>query len=123
MPKMAMMSLMSAGVLSLATASYILGRYGWPKTSRSRRGGKSARDTSSSHCPDGSRTTSWFARFGWFGKADKNDRLPSGNLAFEEYRADTLMRLEEEQAEFSEFLAKLRRINDAKKLEDFRRRR
>ncbi len=123
MPKMAMMSLMSAGVLSLATASYILGRYGWPQALRSRRGGKSARDTPSPHNPDRPSTTSWFARFGWFGRTDKNDRLPSGNLAFEEYRADTLMRLEEEQAEFSEFLAKLRRINDAKELEDFRRHR
>jgi len=33
---------------------------------------------------------------------------PSGNRAFDEYRTDTLRRLEEEQREFKEFLQRLR---------------
>ena len=36
----------------------------------------------------------------------------SGNRAFDEYRAETLRRLEEEQREFKEFLERLRRAKD-----------
>ena len=119
MPKMAMMSLMSAGVISLATASYVLGRYGWPRALRGRRSGKSAQDMTSLHHADERATQSWFRRAS---KTEKNDRPSSGNLAFDEYRVDTLKRLEEEQTEFSEFLAKLRRIKDDQDFEDFRSR-
>jgi hypothetical protein len=37
---------------------------------------------------------------------------PSGNRAFDEYRQETLRRLEEEQQEFQEFLARLRMAKD-----------
>ena len=36
----------------------------------------------------------------------------SGNWAFDEYRADTLRRLEEEQRQFTEYLERLRRAKD-----------
>src|SRR5205823_2399032 len=41
-----------------------------------------------------------------------NSRAPSGNRAFDEYREDTLRRLEQEQREFREFLDRLRLAKD-----------
>ena len=43
----------------------------------------------------------------------------SGNHAFDEYRADTLRRLEEEQKEFREFLDRLRFAKDKTEFDQF----
>jgi hypothetical protein len=43
----------------------------------------------------------------------------SGNRAFDEYRADTLRRLEEEQREFKEFLQRLRFAKDRAEFDQF----
>jgi alpha-galactosidase/6-phospho-beta-glucosidase family protein len=43
----------------------------------------------------------------------------SGNAAFDEYKAETLKRLEEEQAEFSDFLANLRKARDKAEFDQF----
>jgi hypothetical protein len=43
----------------------------------------------------------------------------SGNRAFDEYRMETLRRLEEEQAEFKEFLERLRHAKDKQEFDDF----
>lgn len=43
----------------------------------------------------------------------------SGNAAFDEYRAETLKRLEEEEREFREFLEKLRKAKDKSEFEQF----
>jgi len=43
----------------------------------------------------------------------------SGNRAFDEYRADTLHRLEEEQREFKEFLERLRFAKDRAEFDQF----
>jgi hypothetical protein len=43
----------------------------------------------------------------------------SGNHAFDEYRADTLRRLEEEQREFKEFLERLRFAKDKTEFDQF----
>jgi hypothetical protein len=43
----------------------------------------------------------------------------SGNRAFDEYRADTLRRLEEEQKEFMEFLDRLRHAKDKAEFDQF----
>jgi hypothetical protein len=43
----------------------------------------------------------------------------SGNRAFDEYRADTLRRLEEEQREFKEFLGRLRFAKDRSEFDQF----
>jgi len=44
---------------------------------------------------------------------------PSGNRAFDEYRAETLRRLEEEQREFKEFLDRLRHAKDKAEFDQF----
>jgi len=44
---------------------------------------------------------------------------PSGNSAFDEYREETLKRLEEEQEAFSEFVERLRRAKDREEFEAF----
>jgi hypothetical protein len=44
---------------------------------------------------------------------------PSGNRAFDEYRADTLKRLEEEQREFRDFLERLRMAKDKAEFDQF----
>ncbi|MDP3257707.1 MAG: DUF2852 domain-containing protein [Bosea sp. (in: a-proteobacteria)] len=43
----------------------------------------------------------------------------SGNRAFDEYRAETLRRLEEEQKEFQDFLGRLRMARDKAEFDQF----
>jgi hypothetical protein len=43
----------------------------------------------------------------------------SGNRAFDDYRAETLRRLEDEQREFREFLARLRAAKDKTEFDQF----
>ena len=43
----------------------------------------------------------------------------SGNRAFDDYRADTLRRLEDEQREFREFLERLRLAKDKTEFDQF----
>jgi hypothetical protein len=53
----------------------------------------------------------------WFGGAR---RAPSsGNWAFDEYRAETIRRLEDEQREFLDFLQRLRRAKDKAEFDEF----
>jgi hypothetical protein len=49
---------------------------------------------------------------GWAGPS-------SGNRAFDEYRSETLQRLEEEQREFREFLQRLRMAKDKSEFDQF----
>ena len=49
----------------------------------------------------------------WFGPAT------TGNRAFDEYRAETLKRLENEQREFKDFLARLRFAKDRAEFDQF----
>ncbi len=51
---------------------------------------------------------------GWWGGPPS-----SGNRAFDEYRAETLRRLEEEQREFKEFLQRLRQAKDKAEFDMF----
>jgi hypothetical protein len=44
---------------------------------------------------------------------------PSGNRAFDEYRAETLRRLEDEQKEFVEYLERLRQARDKAEFDQF----
>ena len=53
------------------------------------------------------------SRGDWFGPAS------SGNRAFDDYRAETLRRLEEEQREFKDFLARLRFAKDRAEFDQF----
>ena len=46
-------------------------------------------------------------------------RSRSGNQAFDDYRAETLQRLEEEQREFQEFLVRLRKARDKQEFDQF----
>ena len=45
--------------------------------------------------------------------------VESGNYAFDEYRSDTLRRLEEEQREFKDFLQRLRFAKDREEFDQF----
>ncbi|MEM8980787.1 MAG: DUF2852 domain-containing protein [Pseudomonadota bacterium] len=44
---------------------------------------------------------------------------PSGNSAFDAYKADTLRRLEDEQASFEQFLERLREAKDKSEFDQF----
>ena len=57
-------------------------------------------------------------RFGSYGFG-KWGPAPSGNHAFDEYRSETLRRLEEEQREFREFLERLRLAKDKTEFDQF----
>ena len=58
------------------------------------------------------RSESWF---GWHHRGHGS----SGNHAFDEYRAETLRRLEEEQRDFVEFLNRLRFAKDKAEFDEF----
>ena len=47
------------------------------------------------------------------------DHASSGNQAFDEYKEETLRRLEDEQAEFLEFLERLRHAKDKAEFDQF----
>jgi hypothetical protein len=53
------------------------------------------------------------SRSDWFGPTS------SGNRAFDDYRSETLKRLEDEQREFTEFLARLRFAKDRAEFDQF----
>jgi hypothetical protein len=53
-----------------------------------------------------------------FGQGDWA-RPSSGNRAFDDYRTETLQRLEEEQREFREFLRRLRMAKDKEEFDQF----
>lgn len=83
----------------------------------------------------------WHGRYGYGPRADWRNRMrgdferarsrvgeefktftsaySSGNKAFDDYRAETLKRLEEEEREFREFLDKLRQAKDKAEFEQF----
>jgi hypothetical protein len=50
----------------------------------------------------------------WYGSPPS-----SGNVAFDEYREETLRRLEEEQREFKDFLERLRHAKDKAEFDQF----
>jgi hypothetical protein len=49
----------------------------------------------------------------------RGNRRGTGNRIFDDYRAETLRRLEEERREFTEFLERLRRAKDQAEFEQF----
>ena len=55
----------------------------------------------------------------WCGPQAAASRSSSGNWAFDEYRAETLRRLEEEQREFTDYLERLRRAKDKTEFDQF----
>ncbi len=52
-------------------------------------------------------------------RADYAAQRSSGNFAFDDYRAETLKRLEDEQKEFASFLERLRRAKDKAEFDQF----
>ncbi len=58
-------------------------------------------------------------RIGPAGPSGNGASAPSGNHAFDEYKAETLRRLEDEQKEFSAFLERLRFAKDKAEFDQF----
>lgn len=69
----------------------------------------------------------WSGRMGCFkrsrGQWWKAQSTSSGNTAFDDYKAETLRRLEEEQQEFQDFLEQLRKAKDKAEFDQFMSRR
>jgi Protein of unknown function (DUF2852) len=63
----------------------------------------------------------WSGWKNWGGgtRSQSSSSSSSGNRAFDEYRAETLKRLEEEQKEFGEFLERLRFAKDKSEFDQF----
>ena len=61
----------------------------------------------------------------WYGPQSRGmgcgwgSQAHSGNAAFDEYRAETLRRLEDEQKEFREYLERLRKAKDKEEFDQF----
>lgn len=58
--------------------------------------------------------SAWAGRTPWSGRT-----ASSGNRAFDEYRTETMRRLEEEQQEFQAFLDRLRQARDKAEFDEF----
>jgi hypothetical protein len=56
----------------------------------------------------------WLPTHSWW-----RQQPTSGNQSFDEYRAETLRRLEQEQRDFQDFLARLRLAKDKAEFDDF----
>jgi hypothetical protein len=52
-------------------------------------------------------------------RSSRQSTSPSGNAAFDEYREETLSRLEEEQKEFLDYLERLRQAKDKSEFDQF----
>jgi hypothetical protein len=61
----------------------------------------------------------WGRRGRWGSGGGGGGRGPSGNQAFDDYRAQTLRRLEEEQREFVSYLERLRQAKDKAEFDQF----
>jgi len=62
----------------------------------------------------------WGSAGGWrCGNGRGRSASPSGNRAFDDYRAETLRRLEDEQREFVEYLERLRQARDKSEFDAF----
>lgn len=64
--------------------------------------------------------TLWSGRMGCWKNRRRHGGRRTGNSAFDEYREETLRRLEEEQGEFEAFLDRLRRAKDRAEFDQFR---
>ncbi len=53
------------------------------------------------------------------GRSWRRGARPSGNQAFDNYRHETIQRLEDEQREFSEYLERLRQARDKAEFDQF----
>jgi hypothetical protein len=68
----------------------------------------------------GLRLGPWNERAAWMPSHSWWRQQPtSGNQTFDEYRAETLRRLEQEQRDFQEFLARLLQAKDKAEFDDF----
>lgn len=67
------------------------------------------------------RMSRWGCRRG--GGRDDYGFRPSGNRAFDEYRSETIRRLESEAQEFRDFLERLRHAKDKQEFDEFMRER
>ena len=65
--------------------------------------------------------TIWSGRMGCWKHIRKNTRRASstGNSAFDDYREETLRRLQEEQSDFEGFMERLRRAKDKAEFDQF----
>ncbi len=61
----------------------------------------------------------WDHKMQRWGRDFRGGLASSGNAAFDDYREDTLRRLEEEQREFREFLDRLRKAKDKEEFDQF----
>lgn len=67
----------------------------------------------------GSGRMAWWNHNGVSRRQERATPRSSGNRAFDEYRADTLRRLQEEQREFKDFLQRLRFAKDRAEFDQF----
>lgn len=91
-----------------------LAMMGYLAFGRNRQGGMNGPGRWHNAANDGAAKSSgpWGVGGGWGGWSGQNRAAPSGNRAFDEYRAETLRRLEDEQREFVDYLERLRQARD-----------
>ena len=67
----------------------------------------------------GAMGSGWGGGWGCKSRRQHAQAAPSGNRAFDEYRTETLKRLEDEQREFVEYLERLRQARDKSEFDSF----
>jgi len=120
LPPPHMVALIASSALAFAAGAYLMHRRRLPVLAQAL--GQRARD--------GAR--SWRERFALWrsevvernadrrkAERQRQSNGPSGNSAFDEYRATTIRRLEDEEREFQAFFAKLRHAKDKAEFDEF----
>ncbi len=102
--------------VGLAILAYTIGNRRW-----GRRNGGPGQWYNTEAQPQGG--TSGWAKWGDFAtpwnQPQKPEVRPSGNAAFDEYRMETIRRLEDEQREFVDYLERLRKAKDKAEFDQF----
>ena len=103
--------------LGLAILAYTVGSRRW-----GRRGMGSGQWHNTAATPQPAGAGAWGKWGDWptpWNQAQRPPAPPSGNAAFDEYRSETLRRLEDEQKEFVDYLERLRRAKDKAEFDQF----
>ena len=102
------------GLAMAAYAAFMRGRFGWTP------GAGRWQSAMPEGVVQGSRGFGPWASWGSRGCGTRRGAgASSGNRAFDEYRTETLSRLEEEQREFFEYLERLRKARDKSEFDSF----
>lgn len=108
--------------IGLAILAYTIGSRRWGRRGMGGPGGGPGQWYNTNGTPQPAGPCAWGKWGDWsapWNQAQRPPAPPSGNAAFDEYRSETLRRLEDEQKEFVDYLDRLRQAKDKAEFDQF----